>query len=47
MSEWVLASLLMTLGVVSCLMVWSQNRERHGKRSLPDSVLNWIAKHVA
>lgn len=47
MNELILASMLMSLAVVSGGMVWSQHREHHGKKSLTDSVFSWLAKRLA
>lgn len=47
MNEFILAGMLMSLGVVSVTMIWSQSRERHGKKSVSDSVISWVAKHIA
>ncbi|AJY50673.1 MULTISPECIES: hypothetical protein [Halomonadaceae] len=47
MNELILASMLMSLAVVSGGMVWSQYREHHGKKSLTESAFSWIAKRFA
>jgi hypothetical protein len=47
MNEFILASMLMSLAVVSGGMVWSQHREHHGKKSLTESAFSWIAKRFA
>lgn len=47
MNELTLAGLLMIPVAISCVMIWSQSREQHGKPSVSDSVINWVAKHIA
>lgn len=47
MNKFLLAGMLMSLAVVSATMIWSQSREQHGKPSVSDSIINWVAKHIA
>lgn len=46
MNKIMLASMLMSLAVVSLCMIWNQHRERHGKKSLPNLALSWLLNRL-
>ncbi len=47
MHELMLASMLMSLVVISMCMVWSQYREDLGKQSLLDVALSWLFSRLS
>ncbi|MGP9466662.1 hypothetical protein [Vreelandella piezotolerans] len=47
MNEFMLASMLMSLAIVSLCMIWSQHREHHGKSSLSDLALSWLLNRLS
>ncbi|SDM98459.1 hypothetical protein SAMN04487951_101359 [Vreelandella arcis] len=46
MNKFMLASMLMSLAVVSLCMIWSQHRENHGKQSLANLALSWLLNRL-
>lgn len=47
MNKFMLASMLMSLAVVSLCMIWSQHREHYGKQSLANMALTWILNRLS
>lgn len=47
MNDFMLASMLLSLVVVSAAMVLNQHRENLGKKSLTHVVFHWISKKFA
>lgn len=45
--EILLTAPLAVMAAICVVMIWNQRRENHGKPSLTDSAINWIAKKIA